>query len=68
MNGIGFLGPIDISRQQFDRILVIRTSVGIRCEFDHSADAYEWRSGAWQRFWQSEDINPGKAYAPQYIE
>jgi len=68
-NGIGFLAAIDIRREQFDRILVIRTSVGIRCAFDQSAYAYLWRKCAWQRFWQSEqEIAPGRPYTPQYIE
>lgn len=41
-DGIGFLKPIRIDRQQL-RILILRTSVGILCGSDDSAYVYEWR-------------------------
>lgn len=67
-NGIGFIDPVQIERQQDGRILLVRTGVGILCGSDDSGYLYEWRGGAWQRFWQSEqDIRPGQRYTPQYL-
>jgi hypothetical protein len=67
-NGIGYLQAIRLDHQQFGKILIVRTAVGILCGSDESAYAYEWRDKKWRRFWQSEqEIQPGKVYTPQYL-
>lgn len=67
-SGIGYLDPVRIERQQYGRILLVRTGVGILCGSDESAYLYEWQGDAWHRFWQSEqDIRPGQRYTPQYL-
>jgi len=66
-NRLGYLGDISLSRES--GLLILKTSVGIVCQDDQSAYAYEWIDDQWKRIWESEqsDYKP-KKYFPQYLE
>jgi hypothetical protein len=65
-NLIGFLGAIELSRNS--GILVLKTSVGILCQYDESAYGYEWVKDHWKRIWETEQLNYSKEkYSPQHI-
>jgi hypothetical protein len=65
-NMIGYVGDIDLTRSS--GLVILKTSVGILCQYDQSAYAYEWAYDRWNRVWESEqvDYTSGK-YSPQYI-
>lgn len=62
----GSLGEVRFSTES--RLLLVTTAVGILCQYDESAYAYERVDAHWKRIWESEqnDYSP-KKYAPQYI-
>jgi hypothetical protein len=65
-NMLGYLGDIEIMRE-FD-LLIVTTSVGIVCQYDQSAYAYEWADNHWKRIWQYEQNDYSRSkYAPQYL-
>jgi hypothetical protein len=66
-SNLGYLHPLKAMRRGRG-VLVVETGFAILCGNDASAYAYEWRSGRWRRFWQSER-RPGAAgrYAPQSL-
>ena len=66
-NLLGYLGDIELSREF--GLLILKTAVGIVCQHDQSAYAYQWIDDRWKRIWESEqtDYAPEK-YSPQYIE
>jgi hypothetical protein len=65
---LGFLGPIQLEFKQREAFLILYTSLGIECGFDHSAYLYRWGQGRWKRIWQSEqNIYSEKEYTPQDI-
>ena len=65
-NLLGSLGEVQFSSES--GLLIITTAVGIVCQYDESAYAYEQVNGRWQRVWESEqnDYSP-KKYSPQQI-
>ena len=68
-NAIGFLYPDIRLTRPTDGVLVVISGMGIECDSDTSAYAYEWRGGTWQRFWQYEQaIEPAVHYLPQWID
>ncbi len=67
-NSLGFLGAVEIRRQQSGQFLIVRTAIGIACGFDESAYAYEWRKDRWRRVWRGEQVvYTQEQYAPQTI-
>ncbi|MGJ5820882.1 hypothetical protein [Paludibaculum fermentans] len=62
----GTLGHLRL--RQEGGLVTLATSVGILCQNDQSAYAYQKKDGRWQRIWESEerDYSTGK-YAPQHI-
>ena len=66
-NLLGSLGDVRFSSE--GGLLIVTTAVGVLCQFDESAYAYESSNGKWKRIWESEqnDYSP-KKYAPQHID
>jgi hypothetical protein len=66
-SSLGYLHPLKAMRRA-GGVLVIETGFAIQCGEDTSAYAYEWRSGRWRLFWQSEQA-PDEAggYMPQSL-
>ena len=63
-NMLGYLGDMEIMRE--NDLLIVTTSVGILCQYDQSAYAYEWTGTDWKRIWQLEQNDYSRSkYSPQ---
>jgi hypothetical protein len=66
-NLLGYLGDVELSRES--GLLILKTAVGILCQHDQSAYAYQWIDDRWKRIWESEQSNYAREkYFPQFIE
>jgi len=63
-NLLGTLGQVRLGSES--GVLTVITAVGIFCQYDMSAYAYQLVNGHWKRVWESEQ-DAAKDYAPQHL-
>jgi hypothetical protein len=65
-NLLGSVGDVRIRAEA--ALVIVTTALGILCQYDESAYAYQNIDGRWKRIWESEqnDYSP-KKYMPQFI-
>jgi hypothetical protein len=62
-NLLGSVGDVVVSNEP--GLLIVRTAVGILCQYDESAYGYKLLNGRWQRIWESEQNDySSKKYNP----
>jgi hypothetical protein len=67
MDPTGYVGPIKMTLTR--GYLLVQTGLGVLCGYDESAYLYEWKTGRWQRRWESEQNDYRKdKYEPQFFE
>ncbi|HEY3825126.1 MAG TPA: hypothetical protein VGL82_11240 [Bryobacteraceae bacterium] len=67
-NPIGFVDEIQVHREHGLLIVTTAVGTGVRCGYDYSAYAYEWRQNQWQRVWENEQNDYSQAaYHPQTL-